>query len=242
MPGGAFPDSKYMKLKIADNPRCEHTVWGLHSIENNGSRDLLVIAEGAFDALSFEQENYSVISAITGFFSKEQLPAVLSTAKMFKKVFLVYDNDKRTGAGEKFTLKMAKILIENRIPCIVGKVPPMYKDVSEFYADGGSLGDIISEAKDGISFIAEQITDICEFEKFAKKVCRFMSVAEINTFFKNIHNFDVDILKEIQKECKKPPADNLVAGEIIAAHKLLYNPKISFFEYNGRYWEKKSNE
>jgi putative DNA primase/helicase len=28
----------------------------------------------------------------------------------------------------------------------------------------------------------------------------------------------------------------------MAKHKLLYNPKISFFEFNGRYWEKKSNE
>lgn len=242
LPGGAFPDSKYMKLKIADHPSCEHTVWGLHSIENNANRDLLVIAEGAFDALSFEQEKYSVISAITGFFSREQLPTVIATAKMFNKVFLVYDNDKRTNAGEKFTIKMAKILIENRIPCIVGKVPPIYKDVSEYYADGGNLQEIIDAATPGITFIADQITDIAEFEKFAKKVCRFMSVSEINTFFKNIHNFDVDILKEIQKECKKPPADNLVANEIIQAHKLLYNPKISFFEYNGRYWEKKSNE
>jgi putative DNA primase/helicase len=69
-----------------------------------------------------------------------------------------------------------------------------------------------------------------------------MSVSEIGAFFKNIHSFDVDMLKEIQKECKKPPADSLVASEIIASHKLLYNPKISFFEYNGRYWEKKSNE
>ena len=242
MPGGAFPDSKYMKLKLADHPSCEHTVWGLQSIEKNGNRDLLAIAEGAFDALSFEQENYAVISAITGFFSREQLPTVLSTAKMFKKVFLVYDNDKRTGAGEKFTMKMTRLLVENRIPCVVGKVPPMYKDVSEFYADGGNLGDLISEARDGILFLAEQMTDLGEFETFAKKVCRFMSTSEISAFFRNIHNFDVDCLKEIQKECKKPPADNLVASEIIASHKLLYNPTISFFEYNGRYWEKKSNE
>ena len=77
LPGGACPNSKYMKLKIEDNPMCEHTVWGLHSIENNQDRDLLVIAEGAFDALSFEQENYSVISAITGFFSKEDRKSVV---------------------------------------------------------------------------------------------------------------------------------------------------------------------
>ena len=245
MPGGAWPDTKYWKLRIKDNPLCEHTIWGLHSIENRSNRDLLVIAEGVFDALSFEQEGYSTISAITGSFSKEQYPTVLSTARMFNKVFLVYDNDKVTKAGEKFTYKMTRILIENRIPCIVGKVPPTYKDVSEFYADGGNLQELIDTAKDGITFLAEQIASITEFETFAKKVCRYMSVSEISTFFKEIaksSSFDLDTLKELQKECKKPPADNLVASEVIAKHKLLYNPKIAFFEFNGNYWERKSNE
>jgi putative DNA primase/helicase len=232
-------------MEISQNPMCEHTVWGLHSIENNPNRDLLVIAEGAFDALSFEQENYSVISAITGHFSKDQLPTVLSTAKMFSKVFLVYDNDTVSKAGEKFTVKMTKILIENRIPCIVGKVPNLYKDVSEFYADGGNLQELINTAKDGTQFIAEQITDILEFESFVKKACRYMSATEINSFFKELvksTQFDLDILKELQKECKKAPPDDIIANEIIAKHKLLYNPKISFFEFNGKYWERKSNE
>jgi putative DNA primase/helicase len=245
MPGGAFPKTKYKKMEIAKNPMCEHTVWGLHSIENNPERDLLVIAEGAFDALSFEQEKFSVISAITGHFSREQLPTVLSTAKMFNRVFLVYDNDTITKAGEKFTVKMTKILIENRIPCLVGKVPNLYKDVSEFYADGGNLQELITNAKDGIQFIAEQITDIKEFEPFVKNACRYMTVTEINSFFKELVKsvqFDADVLKELQKECKKAPPDDVIANEIIAKHKLLYNPKISFFEFNGKYWERKSNE
>ena len=245
MPGGAFPKTKYKKLEIAKNPMCEHTIWGLQTIENNPSRDLLVIAEGAFDALSFEQEKYPVISAITGNFSAEQMPTVLSLAKMFKKVFLVYDNDKVTKAGDKFANKMTKILIENRIPCVAGKVPPIYKDVSEYYADGGNLQELIDTAKDGITFIAEQIVSLTELETFARKVCRYMSVAEINEFFKELvksSTFEPDELKELQKECKKPPSDNDIAKEIIAKHKLLYNPKISFFEYNNKYWEKKSNE
>ncbi len=243
LPGGAYPNQKYKKMPIDDYN--DHTVWGLHTLDRNTERDLLVIAEGAFDALSFEQENYSVISAITGHFSREQLPTALGIAKSYKKVFLVFDNDTITKAGEKFTIKMAKILTENRIPCVVGKVPVTYKDVSEYYADNGNLQDLIDNAKDGITFIAEQITDIKEFETFAKRVCRFMSASEINVFFKEIMKstpFDPDILKELQKECKKAPADDVIANEVIAKHKILYNPKISFFEFNGKYWEKKSNE
>lgn len=244
LPGGAFPDSKYMKLKIADHPACEHTVWGLHSIENNQNRDLLVIAEGAFDALSFEQEKYSVISAITGFFSREQLPAVIATAKMFQRVFLVYDNDKRTNAGEKFTLKMSRILIENRIPCVVGKVPPQYKDVSEYYSDGGNLQDLINEAKDGVEFLATQISDPKEFEDFARKVCRYKTAPQVDLFFKSVLKAEIhdpDFLKSLIKECKKAPLDDNIANEILKNHKLLYHPNISFFEYNGKYWDAKSD-
>lgn len=241
--GGALPKSKWWKMPIDDYN--EHTVWGLHSIEANKSRDLLVIAEGAFDALSFEQEGYSVISAITGSFSaNEQLPTALSIARMFKKVFLVYDNDVVSRAGEKFTLKMARILTENRIPCLVGSVPPAHKDISEYYAAGGNLAEIINNAVDGIEFLATKITDLEEFEAFARKVCRYKTAPQVDLFFKAVANadiFDGDFLKSLNKECKRAPSDDDIAKEVLEKHKLLYHPNISFFEYNGKYWEKKSD-
>ncbi len=242
LPGGKYPEQKYKKMPIDDYN--EHTVWGLHTLENNSNRDLLVIAEGAFDALSFAQENYSVISAITGHFSKEQLPAALSIAKSYKKVFLVYDNDKQTRAGEKFTIKMAKILIENRIPCIIGNVPVTYKDVSEFYADGGNLEDIINDAQNGIEFLASKITDMRDFEEFARRVCRYMSKPSVDMFFKSVlhtETFPEDWLKSLCKDCKSAPLDKIIADEITQKHRLLYNEKISFFEYNGRYWKAKTD-
>lgn len=243
LPGGAMPDTKWWKAPIDDYN--EHTVWGLQSIENNPNRDILIIAEGAFDALSFEQEGYPVISAITGRWAKHQLPTVLSLARMFKKVFLVYDNDAITHAGENFTIKMTEILIENRIPCLVGTVPEPHKDVSEYYAYGNSLQPLIDTAKDGITFMAEKITDITEFETFAHKVCRFMSKTQVDVFFRHVadhSDLPRDILLTLCKECKKPPSDELIAKEVLAKHHLLYNPKISFFEYNGKYWERKPNE
>ncbi len=242
LPGGKYPEQKYKKMPIDDYN--EHTVWGLHTLENNSNRDLLVIAEGAFDALSFEQEHFAVISAITGHFSREQLPAALSIAKSYKRVFLVYDNDKQTHAGEKFTIKMARILIENRIPCVIGNVPATYKDISEFYADGGNLQDIIDTAIDGIEFIASKITDMREFETFSRKVCRYMSKPSVDMFFKSVsrtETFPEDWLKSLCKDCKSAPLDKMIADEITEKHHLLYNEKISFFEYNGRYWQSKTD-
>ena len=236
LPGGAYPQQKYKKMPIDDYN--EHTVWGLHTLDTK--RDLLVIAEGAFDALSFAQEGYSVISAITGHFSREQLPTAIAIAKSFKKVFLVYDNDKVSHAGDKFTLKMAGILIENRIPCVVGKVPVTYKDVSEYYADGGNLAEIIKDATNGIEFMASQISTMEEFEPFARRVCRYMSKPSVDMFFKNVERANTELpadwLKSLCKDCKTAPLDKAIADEITSKHRLLYNEKISFFEYNGRYW------
>ena len=242
MPGGKYPDQKYKKMAIDDYN--EHTVWGLHTLDRNPERDLLIIAEGAFDALSFEQEGYSVISAITGHFSREQLPTALSIAKSFKQVFLVFDNDTITKAGEKFTIKMAKILTEKRIPCVVGNVPPTYKDVSEYYAAGGKLNFIIDNAKDGIEFLASKITNRNDFNTFARKVCRYMSKPDVDMFFKSVGqhtNFDPDWLKSLCKDCKSAPLDQTIAEEVTTKHKLLYNEKISFFQYNGTYWNSKTD-
>lgn len=237
MPGGKYPESKYRKMPIDEFN--DHTVWGLHTLDRNPNRDILIIAEGAFDALSFEQEGYSVISAITGFFSKDQLPTAIGIAKSYKQVFLVYDNDTETKAGEKFTEKMARILTENRISCLVGTVPfaHKYKDVSDYYADGNSLTDLINDAVDGVTFLADKITDTEEFETFARKVCRYMSAPQVDVFFSKLDTeLPADFLKTLCKECKKAPPDDLVAKEIISEHKLLYHPFLSFYEYDGKCW------
>ena len=242
LPNGKYPEQKYKKMQIDDYN--EHTVWGLHTLDRNPNRDLLVIAEGAFDALSFEQDGFSVISAITGHFSREQLPTALSIAKSFKQVFLVYDNDAITKAGEKFTIKMAKILTEKRIPCVIGKVPPTYKDVSEYYAAGHDLSFIINSAVDGIEFLATKMTDRTEFNAFARQVCRYMQKPDVDMFFKSVGQhtqFDPDWLKSLCKDCKAAPLDKQIAEEVTSTHKLLFNEKISFFQYNGTYWSAKTD-
>ena len=241
MPGCKNP-GKYKKMKTDEFN--EHTIWGLHTLDRDKNRDLLVIAEGAFDALSFEQENYCVISAITGFFSKEQQPAAIAIAKSFKKVFVVFDNDIKTKAGEKFAFKAATILTENRIPCVVGTVPHIYKDISDYYADGGELAEIIATATDGIEFLASKMTDRDKFNDFARQVCRYMPKPDVDMFFKSVSQhtqFDTDWLKALCKDCKSAPLDKTIAEEITTKYRLLYNEKISFFQYNGTYWISKTD-
>ena len=242
LPNGKYPEQKYKKMPIDDYN--EHTVWGLHTLDRDTDRNLLIIAEGAFDALSFEQEGFSVISAITGHFSREQLPTALSIARSFKKVFLVYDNDAVTKAGEKFTIKMAKILTENRIQCVVGTVPATYKDISEYYAAGRDLSFIVNSAVNGVEFLASKITDRDEFNTFARQVCRYMQKPDVDMFFKSVGQhtqFDPDWLKSLCKDCKSPPLDKSIADEVTTKYQPLYNEKISFFQYNGTYWLSKTD-
>ncbi|MCB5496056.1 toprim domain-containing protein, partial [Mediterraneibacter gnavus] len=83
-------------------------------------KSVLVLAEGAFDYLSFYQENYAVLSMAGGTFSKKQTKHILQIAKNFDKVLLTFDNDK---SGGQFTVSMAKKLFSYHIPFIVSRPP-----------------------------------------------------------------------------------------------------------------------
>lgn len=241
MPGGAYPESKYKKAKIDDLN--EHIIWGLQSLDRGG--DTLVVAEGMFDILSFYQERYPCISAITGHFSKHQIPSVLSICKNYKKVFLVYDNDVISHAGEKFTVKMAKILFTNRIPFIVGKVPAGYKDVSEYYQDGGSLQGLVENAVDGVESLCSMLTEQADFEATIRKACRFMSKSDVAMLFTKIERqaqWPPDWLKVLQKECSSPPSEDSIVKEVIGKHRLKFHRSVGLVEYNGKYWERVTDE
>ena len=142
MPGGLYPEQKYKKMMSYDRQSnekpdyCDNVVWGLDSLSRGG--ETLIIAEGAFDVISFWQENYPCISAMTGCFSHSQLPTVISAARLFKRVLITYDNDP-VSRRAKLHNQNGRLLLAHKIPFVVGKVPSQYKDVSEFYADGGDL-------------------------------------------------------------------------------------------------------
>lgn len=241
MPGSANQESKYMKAK--KDGLNENIIWGLQSLEREG--DTLVVAEGMFDILSFYQEKFPCISAITGHFSSSQIPSVLNICKNYKQVFLVYDNDLVSHAGEKFTVKMAKLLFTNRIPFVVGKVPRGYKDVSEYYQANGDLHQLVNDATDGITALCSMLTDREEFEAIIRKACRFMTKSDVEILFLQIEKqseWNPSWLKTLKKECSSAPSEDSIVKEIIRKYKLKYHGTVGFVEYNGKFWEKIADE
>lgn len=241
MPNSAHPESKYMKAK--KDGLCENVIWGLQTLEREG--DTLVIAEGMFDILSFYQERFPCISAITGHFPAAQIPSVLSICHNYKQVFLVYDNDIFSHAGEKFTVKMAKLLFQNRIPFIVGKVPPGYKDISEYYQDGGNLHKLIEDATDGVIALCSMITDQSEFEQTVRKACRYMTKSDVVLLFAQfarLGKWESEWLKTLSKECSSAPSEDSIVKDIISNRKIKYHRSLGFVEYNGKFWERITDE
>lgn len=235
MPGSTFQDSKYMKQKRDDH--CQHIPWGLQTLTRESKT--LVIAEGYFDAAAFEVSGYPVLSAITGTFSKSQIPTVISAARNFDQVFIVYDNDPITGAGASFTQRTAELLTRHRIPFIVGTVPTPYHDISEYYAAGGDLQRIIDAAEDGISYIASKFTDFEDLEKFMYTVARHTKRSRLENIFVQIGrltDFDRKRLDALFKSVTTAPPENIVADEILSQRQIIYIDAVGFYEYSNGVW------
>ena len=249
MEGGAEPDKKYMKMKLDDYN--DHCPWGLHTLDRDPKRDTVVIAEGAFDIMSFEQEsakgkNWACLSAITGSFSQRQLREIMPLLKAYKTVYIIYDNDGdgRTapgGAGEKFTQKMSRILFAANIPFRVCHCPRGYKDVSDYYADGGDLQELLDNSVDGVIALAKtygenqtrELADLC------RSGCRFRSKSDVAMLFSELLRMEIwdrDFLMALRSECMSAPTEDYVADKVLEAHTLLYNDKIGMREYDGICW------
>lgn len=240
MPDGTFPENKYMKQRRDEH--CQHIPWGLQTL--NRSSDTLVIAEGYFDAVSFECSGYPVISAITGNFSREQIPTVLSVARKFKTVFLVYDNDPRSHAGEHFTERMATLLSKHRIPFTVGTVPHPYHDISEYYAAGGDLSRIIADAQDGVQYIASTYRDFDALSTFIYAVARYTKRTRMDALcahLKRTSDFDPRALDSLFKAATSAPPETIVADEILRDHQILYIDAVGFYEYQSGVWTRLSD-
>ena len=235
LPDSAFPENKYMKQKRDEH--CQHLPWGLQTL--NRTHDTLVIAEGYFDAVSFEVSGYPVLSAITGRFSREQLPVVLSVARKFKQVFIVYDNDTTTHAGESFCHTMAETLTRNRIPFVVGVVPQPYHDISEYYAAGGDLSTIIANAEPGVQYLATRCRSFDDLESFVYSVARYTKRSVMDSLLahlKRVTDFESKRLDNLFRAATTAPPETIIADEIMREHNLVYVHAVGFYEYYGGLW------
>lgn len=238
MPGGAYPERKYMKQQIDEH--CQHLPWGLHTLDRGG--DTLVIAEGYFDATAFAASGYPVLSAITGFFSGSQLPMVLSAARQFKRVFFVYDNDKISHAGEKFAEKMARILLKERIDFIVGRVPEEYKDVSEYYEAGEVLQSLVNNAINGLTYLCEKYDDVNELAQFLRPIALYQSVGAAENAIEQLKErggrFSASEWGRLHKKVMSAPSEKEVRDKVVSQHDLLYVEEVGFYEWDDHIWKR----
>ncbi len=218
-------EPKYLKSPVDEST--EYEPWGLHSLDRDS--DTLYIAEGAFDALSIDQSGLPVLATMGGYFGRETLKNVIAIAKGYKRIILTFDNDE---AGKCFSKDFGNILFQNRIPFAIATIPYKYKDIADFYSDGGNIIDL--DLQEGIAYLATNITDKDEFKAFAFKAARLMDRAELAELFITIgktENFSPVWLKEIQMSCYKAPPEPVIVAEILQKHKLLYVPAVGFYEY-----------
>ena len=228
--------AKYYKQP--NNSFSEGVPWGMHTLSRGN--DDLVIAEGAFDALSFDQEGFSVLATMGGHFSKQQLPMIRDICRRFKNVKICFDND---AAGASFSVNIAKYLFISKITFQILLVPDPYKDVSEYYADGGCLVELAEE--DGLLFLAREIADQNEFKKFCYQAARFLDRPDLSRLFAAAGKagaFSAEWLKEVQRIAFLPPAEDVIAKAVTQKHKLRYLANVGFYEYSRGTWNFKNDE
>lgn len=240
MKDSSFQENKYMKASLSECASYSHVPWGLQTL--NRRSDTLIISEGYFDAVCWEREGYPVISPITGHFSRDQWPDVISACRMFSRVLIIFDNDERSHAGEGFTAKTATRLFKERIPFVVANTPPGIKDVNEYYTAGGSLQRLVSEAKDGLKYIVSQFNDAVKLKEFILSINRYTDITAIASAISGLEKFSKMEIKTILDAAQRAPTESQIADEIIKKYHIIYCDQVGFYAWGGKVWQRVSDE
>ena len=239
MPGSTYPENKYMKASRSECESYQNVPWGLQTLDRRSST--LIISEGYFDAASWESAGYPVLSPITGNFSKEQWPIVISACKLFERVFIIFDNDAVSHAGDNFAKRTADKLFQNHIKFLVGHTPKNIKDVNDYYASGGSLQELIDDATPGMQYMASACKNANELLEFIQSIKRYTKKIEIVELMESL-NYPASVKREILKEAVKPPEERTIAEEIIKQYNLIYLDQVGIYSFDGRIWAKLPDE
>lgn len=256
----AYSDSplpaKYKKMKTDEDSEVYNVPWGMHTLTHEAREnrkqilssinlnDWLIICEGAFDALSFEQEGFAVLCSMGGYFNRDAMPMIMDQCKGFKNVLVIYDND---GAGTNFQQSLCEKLCANRINFFCGSVPKEVngiscKDVSDFYVAGGELADLVNRASRGLVVLAQSFGDPEHFKEFMTNAGKYTDKATILELFDLVKGrYSPYWLKAVKDMCTKAPAERIVVDSILEKHNLLYREEAGFFEYIHGVWAKTSD-
>ncbi|MBQ7543857.1 MAG: toprim domain-containing protein [Synergistaceae bacterium] len=198
---------KYQKLKITD--ALDHCPWGLHTLHPKKSSrhtpsddfyetpyaddlkdDTLIICEGMVDVAVFAQNGWQCLSPIGGTFRNAIIPEILDIARLFKRVFICFDND---GKGSEFQRNWARRLFEAQIPFVCGHTAeqgtPKF-DVADYYraacnnyktsghrdeqeAGAYALQELVRRAVPGISEISRSLYSLQKVAEFLERSARY---------------------------------------------------------------------
>ena len=253
------PDKTRAKYKKAPlDSYNENIPWGLHTLThahrklmqhlsqmaqekyNLDIEKILVIAEGAFDVMSFEQCGFKCLSPIGGYFNKRSNQEIIDIARSseIEQVFICFDND---SAGNNFTLAMCKMMFANRINFVCGELPTGIKDVSDYYCDNGDLYLLVKNAHSGITQLGQRITDRKEFKNFVCQAARYVDSADLAELFDSCGQFSPDWLKAVKLIATKCPAESLIIESVLKKYKLKFVEKVGFYEYESGAWRLRSD-
>ena len=235
---------KYHKIK--QNDFLQNQPFGLDTIPIKDSDcDLLTIGEGFFDALSLKQEGYKILFSGGGYFGKENEKKVIEQAHRFRRVVLVFDSD---NSGSEFTAHIGNLLFQEniRFEC-VRSYGEGNKDISDFYTSGGNLEELIANTTDGLEYLAMNFKPNEKDSKARKKeleekLKKFLIQAKHNglddadfqSLYENLirAGYSPEWLKTVKKQSEKGERESEIVDAIVAEHKLLYNCRTGFYEYD----------
>lgn len=209
--------------------------------QSSTTEKIIVIAEGAFDAISWEQEGYAVLSPMGGYFSKEATEQVVQVCKGADKVFVCFDSD---GPGTRFQLDMGKLMFRHHIPFVCGHLNGV-KDISDYYAAGGDLGALIREAEPGLNALCGHLAQDREaFKAFALEAGRYTGRPEMAELFEAAAQYFPQAktwLATVEKMATSAPMENTIKKEIVKNYRLRYSEYLGFYEYEGGVWERRTD-
>lgn len=144
---------KYHKLK--QNEFLKNSLFGLNTIPLKDSEcDILFVGEGMFDGISLIQAGYPALFTIGGAAGKDNDAILLQQARRFRRIITAFDIDKNL-SGQRFTVSYGKKFLREKLnfSCVTD-YGEGNKDVSDFYAAGGNVQELIDSSMNGYEFMS----------------------------------------------------------------------------------------